>query len=121
MNAQSFTPKVYLKDGCPFSFKFWLFMVEARLGDRIEVIRCNPNDPRFEAVKEKLAKGLGKQASFPTAEIAPDRYLSDSDSLIEHFATEQGANANELPALAFYEESILPQVVKLHEQETAAS
>ena len=116
MNTQPFKPRAYLKDGCPFSFKLWLFLVEAGISDRVEVIRCNPEDPQFEAVKQKLARGLGKEASFPTAEIEPGRYKSDSDELIEYFSRSTGAGSSQLPALAFYKGTILPQVVELHER-----
>jgi hypothetical protein len=115
MSTQSFKAKAYLKDGCPFSFKFWLFMVEAGLSDQIEVIRCNEADPEFETVKARIAAGLGKAASFPSVEVAPGRYQSDSDELIKFFAEQKGVAISKLPALAFYKETILPQVVKLHE------
>lgn len=118
MNTSAAQPKAYLKDGCPFSFKFWLFMVEAGLADRIEVIRCNPSDPGFEGIKAKLAKGTGKAASFPTVEIEPEQFLSDSDALIEHFASRNNIDASRLPALAFYKETILPSVVELHKIKT---
>lgn len=115
MNTRAFKPKAYLKEGCPFSFKFWLFMVEAGIAGEIEVIRCDPKDHAFGQIKERLAKGLGRAASFPTVEIAPGRYQSDSDGLIEHFAGKNGVDASRLPALAFYKQTILPQVVELHE------
>jgi hypothetical protein len=114
MSTQAFKPRAYLKDGCPFSFKFWLFMVEAGIADQIEVIRCNPADPAFAKIKADLAKGLGRAASFPTVEIEPGRYQSDSDALIEYFAARNGIDASTLPALAFYKQTILPQVAELH-------
>lgn len=117
MSVQSFKPRLYLKDGCPFSFKLWLFVVEAGIADDVEVIRCNPEDPQFEELKRKLAAGLGTQATFPTAEIEPGRYQSDSGKLIEHFSRESGVASSSLPALACYEETIFPQVVELHERQ----
>ena len=116
MATQSFKPKAYLKDGCPFSFKLWLFLIEAGISDDVEVIRCNPQDPQFEAWKQKLANGLGTQATFPTVEIEPGRYQSDSDGLIQHFSRTRGVSSSRLPALAFYKETIFPQVVELHER-----
>jgi hypothetical protein len=118
MNTQAFKPKAYVLNGCPFSFKFWLFMVEAGLADQIEVIRCDPNDAGFEKTKAKLAQGLGKSATFPTVEVEPGQYQSDSDALIERFAARNGVDANALPALAFYKQTIFPQVVELHKQKT---
>lgn len=119
MNTQAFKPKAYVLNGCPFSFKFWLFMAEAGIADQIEVIRCDPGDAGFEKTKAKLAQGLGKAATFPTVEVEPDRYQSDSDALIERFAGRNGIDASKLPALAFYKQTILPQVVELHKLKTA--
>lgn len=120
MNAQPFKAKAYLKEGCPFSFKYLLFMAEAGLSDQIEVIRCDPSDPEFDAVKAKLAAGLRKPASFPTVEIEPGRYESDSDALMKHYATKHGVSEGHLPVLGFYMETIFPQLLRLHEQKSAA-
>jgi hypothetical protein len=114
LSAAPFKAKAYLKEGCPFSFKFWLFMVEAGLSEHLDVIRCDPHDAGFEAVKAKLTAALHEPASFPTVEIEPDRYLADSDALIKHFATRQGIDASRLPAFAFYVETIFPQLRELH-------
>lgn len=120
MNTQPFKAKAYLKEGCPFSFKYLLFMTEAGLSDQIEVVRCDPSDPEFNAMKAKLAAGLRKPASFPTVEIEPGLYESDSDVLIRRYARKNGVEASRLPALAFYTETIFPQILDLHEQKTDA-
>jgi hypothetical protein len=120
LSPEPFKAKAYLKEGCPFSFKFWLFMVEANLSDQIEVIRCNPDDAAFAAVKAKLSAALRKPASFPTVEIEPGRYQADSDVLIEHYATKNGIDASRLPTLAFYKETIFPQLQELHERKSHA-
>ncbi len=120
MNSKRSKATAYLKDGCPFSFKYWLFMVEAGLSDQIEVIRCDPSDPKFDAVKAKLTARLGKPASFPTVEIEPGCYRSDSDALIRHYATKNGVQTSSLPALAYYTETIFPQILVLHQQTSSA-
>jgi hypothetical protein len=111
--------KAYLRVGCPYSFKFLLFMAEARLLDQVDVIRCDPRGPDFDTIKAKLTAALGKSATFPTVEIEPGRYRSDSDQLIEHYAKKNNVAVSELPALAFYKDSIFPQVVELHETHEA--
>jgi len=113
----SFKSRAYLKEGCPFSFKFLLFMTEARLLDDIEVVRVRPSAPDFERIKAELSQGLGKPASFPTVEIRPGEYLSDSDRLIEHFSRLKGMEQLKSLTMRFYEDTILPQVEKLHELE----
>lgn len=116
MNQESFKPRAYLKEGCPFSFKFLLFMGEAGLLDRIDVIRTDPDDPRYAEVKAKIRDATGEDATFPTVETAPGRYRSDSDALIEHFASEHGVAVERLPVFSFYRESLFPVIVHLEEE-----
>ena len=117
MNTVPFKPKVYLKEGCPFSFKLLLFLTESGMTRQVEVIRCNPEAPEFSAIKSRLDAGLRKPATFPTAEIEPDRYRSDSDALLEHFASKHQVDINRLPAMSFYLQTILPQLLRLHEED----
>jgi glutathione S-transferase-like protein len=116
MVAVPFKPKAYIKEGCPFSFKFLLFVTEAGIADQLKVIRCNPQAPGFEAIKSKLQAGLHQPATFPTVEIEPNRYMSDSDALIEYFGSKRSIDAGKLPALSFYIQTIFPQLRRLHEQ-----
>lgn len=115
MDRETFKPKAYLKEGCPYSFKYLLFMSEAGLLDRVDVIRCDPESAEFDGMKQKLSKATGGDATFPTVEIAPQRYLSDSDALIEHYARACDVDPSTLPALSFYKESLFPQLAALHE------
>jgi hypothetical protein len=113
MSSQPFTPKAYLREGCPFSFKFLTFLSEAGLLDEFEVVRLYPRGPNFEAEKAKLSKGLGKAATFPVVEIEPGRYMADSDRLIERYAERAGLKPDSMPVLSFYKETIFPQLIEL--------
>jgi hypothetical protein len=55
VNRKPFTPKAYLKYGCPSSFKYLLFTAEAGLLDRINVIHCNPENAGFEGISDLRA------------------------------------------------------------------
>lgn len=112
---QAFTAKAYVKEGCPYSFKYLLFMTEAGLLDQVEVIRCDSKSADFDALKQRLSEATGRDATFPTVEIAPQRYMSDSDKLIEHYARASNIDPTILPTLAFYEETLFPQLAALHE------
>ena len=114
MAEETFKPTVYIKDGCPFSFKFLVFAAESGLLDELEIVRVREGDPNADATKQRLSDKLGKAASFPTAEIEPDRYMSDSDKLIEHFARRAELAADELPVLSFYKETIFPKLLEHH-------
>lgn len=120
MSKEPFRPKAYVKEGCPFSFKFLVFMSEAGLLDQIEIHTLRESDPDFEATKERLSAGLGKAATFPTVQLAPDRYMADSDRLIEHFAEQNGVRPDDLPVLSLYKRGIFPKLIELHRLKTAA-
>jgi hypothetical protein len=119
MNTTKFKPKAYVKDGCPFSFKFLVFMAEAGLLSEIEIVRLRESAPDFEVAKQQLAQRLGKSATFPTVEIEPDRYMTDSDRVIEHFAEREGLRPSEWPVLSFYKETIFPQLGELFQLKKA--
>ncbi len=110
MTSNTFKPTAYIKDGCPFSFKFLVFAAESGLLDELKVVRVRDADPGVDALKQRLSEKLGKQVSFPTVEIEPDRYMADSDKLIEHYAQQLGAAADGLTVLPFYKETILPKL-----------
>lgn len=112
--ATQFRGKAYVKEGCPYSFKFLLFMAEAGLLDSIEIHRCDPNSRQFDEEKARLTTWLGAKATFPAVETEPGKYLSDSDRLIQFYADRHGVTTERLPVLAFYKETILPQLEKLH-------
>ena len=115
MTTPGFKPKAYLKEGCPYSFKCLVDVIGRQdLVDRIDVVRCDPDAAGFDATKDKLARATGREATFPTVEIEPGRYMSDSDRLIEHFARVCKVDPGELPALSFYKETIFPQLEALH-------
>jgi len=107
-------PIAYLRTDCPFSFKFLLFISEAKLIDKFEIVKADPAAKDFEETKAKLAAATGKKATFPTVQIEPNVYKSDSDELVAHYAKLNDIDLNKLPAFAFYMSGIFPQLEKLH-------
>lgn len=116
MSDNAFKPRAYVKEGCPFSFKYLVFMAEAGLLDEIEIVRLREAAPNFQAVKRELSEHLGKPATFPTVEVEPKRYLSDSDRLIEHFARRHDKRPDNMPVLSLYKETIFPQLLEHHKE-----
>jgi spore cortex formation protein SpoVR/YcgB (stage V sporulation) len=119
MSRDAFKAKAYIKEGCPFSFKFLTFMTEAKLLAEIEIVRVREGDADYEAAKKKLADHLGK-ASFPTVEVEPNEYMTDSDRLIEHYAKRANLRPDEMPVLSLYKQGILPKLFELHKLKTGA-
>jgi hypothetical protein len=121
MSREPFKAKAYVKEGCPFSFKFLAFMAEAKLLDEIEIVRVREGDGDYEATKQMLGERLGKAASFPTVEIEPGRYMADSDRLIAHYAERAQLQPNEMPVLSLYKQGILPKLFELHKLKTGGA
>ncbi len=119
MSPDPFKAKAYLRAGCPFSFKFLLFLTEAGIRDQLELIRCDPAAPDFQGVRAKLQAALNRPPTFPTVEVEPGRYVSDSDALIGYYASRNRIEVSRLPTLSFYIETIFPQLLRLHASDAA--
>ena len=120
VSPNNWKAKAYVKEGCPFSFKFLTFMTEAKLLDEIDIVRVREGDAAYDTTKRMLEEQLGK-ASFPTVEIEPNRYMSDSDRLIEHYATRAGLTPDAMPVLSLYKQGILPKLFELHKLKTSGA
>ena len=107
-------PTAYLLEGCPFSFKLLLFLSEAQLLDRVRIETVKADSGRMNELKRKFESATGSKGSFPTVEVEPGVYKSDSDALITHFSDAFGVNPSQLTALSFYKQSVLPQLETLH-------
>lgn len=112
---QPYKAKAYLLSGCPFCFKFALFMTEAQLLDQIEIEIVEPQNPATEHLKSKIADSTQAKPSFPAVEIEPGVFKLDSDKLIEYYA-EKNNKPTELPILTFYKDGLFTQYVKLYKE-----
>lgn len=110
--------KAYLLLSCPFCFKFLLFMTEAGLLDQIEIVKVDPQDAGYEALKSRISESTGAKATFPTVEIEPGVFKSDTAGLIEYFAQKNNV-ATDLPVLAFYTEGLFARYVEMHKENLA--
>lgn len=84
--SNSFKPIAYVKEGCPYSHKLLDFLTQAGLTDRVDVVRCAAGTPTMEAVREKLSSATGSAPQFPTVEVQPGEFRSESDQLIRYFS-----------------------------------
>src|SRR5690606_23420863 len=85
--------------GTTLSFDFLEFALVAGMLDRVLTSRMREDAPDTEATKHRLSEGLGKAATFPTVEVAPGLYMSDSDRIIDYFAERHGLEPDEMLVL----------------------
>ena len=96
-----FTPTIYLKDKCPFCFKVKVAALETGLLDEVNVREFVPGEPEEQAIRDTLSPHLEK-VTFPAAEIAPGKFLADSDGIVAELAGKAGRQPEELALLGAY-------------------
>lgn len=110
-----FRPTLFLKHGCPFCFKARLFLFEAGLTEQVDIRAFAPSTSEEDAVRNALALHLTK-VSFPAAELAPGRFVADSDAIIAGLAAGAGIDPAAMQVLSHYVEGPLKQIATLWQQ-----
>jgi hypothetical protein len=110
-----FRPVVYLKDLCPWCFRFRLFLLESGLQDRFDLRVFVPGYAEEVAIREELAPHFDK-VTFPTVQVAPGEFLADSAALVTHYAAEAGIVVRDLKLLDQYERGPLARLVALRRE-----
>lgn len=119
MSNERHIAKAYMLSGCPFCFKFMLFMTEAGLLDQIELVSLDHSAADYGKIKADLEQQAGRALSFPTVEVQPGVLMSDTQALIEHYSAKNGLGDKALPVLAFYQQGLFQNVVNLYKENMA--
>ncbi len=96
-----------------------MFLTEAGLLDEVCVVRCVPEESGYHRVLDVLSVGVGAKPTFPTVELEPGVLASDSDALIERFASSANVESQSLPTLKFYEAGVFALVLELYRENQA--
>lgn len=92
--TDQFKPVAYIKEGCPYSMKLLDFLTEADLTDQVEIVRCSAGTPAMDAVREKLQSATGDTPQFPTVEVEPGEFKTESADLIRYFSKKYQTHAH---------------------------
>ncbi|MCJ2046410.1 glutathione S-transferase N-terminal domain-containing protein [Methylobacterium sp. J-078] len=101
MTDATFKPTIYLKAGCPFCLKVRLFLLEAGQLDQACLREFVPGDDEETTIRELLAPAV-ETVTFPTAELTPGRFTTESDAIVAHFANLAGVDPDVLPTYRSY-------------------
>ena len=110
-----FTPTIYLKDKCPFCFKVRVALLEVGLFDKVNVREFVPGDAEEESIRETLAPHFEK-VTFPAAEVAPGKFLADSDGIIAELVGTVGKKPEDLTALDAYLRGPFASIMTLYKE-----
>lgn len=108
----TFKPVLYLKSSCPFCLKVATFLSEIGKFDTLETRAFWPGEKEEDAIRSEL-EGKTEKLSFPTLQFAPGAYMTESDAIIERFASESGIDPAELP---FYDYVVNGPMRRMREQ-----
>jgi hypothetical protein len=112
MTDASFRPALYVRAGCPFSFKTTLFLLEAGILDRFEVREFAPGSEEEDSIRTELEPHLEK-VSFPAVQYAPGQYMTESDDIIARYAREANVDPARMPVLNIYLGGVFKRVGQL--------
>jgi|WetSurMetagenome_2_1015567.scaffolds.fasta_scaffold63480_2 hypothetical protein len=115
MSDANFRPVVYLKNKCPFCMKVRIFLLESGLNTKVDVRDFAPGTEQEQAIRAELEPKLEK-VSFPAAQTAAGRYMTDSDGIIGELAAHAGVDVASMPVLGAYLEGPFQQIMQLYRE-----
>ncbi len=92
--------------------KVRIFLLESGMLDKVDLRDFAPGTDQEQAIKAELEPNLEK-VSFPAAQTAPGRYMTESDGIIGHFAKVAGADPAKMPVLQAYVEGPFQSIMQL--------
>ena len=101
MTDTDFTPILYLKQNCPFCQKVRIALLETGQRDGIDIRDFAGGSPEEQAIRTVLEPHVAK-ISFPAAEIAPGRFLNESDEIVAWVGERAGQDPAALPVYRNY-------------------
>jgi hypothetical protein len=108
--------KLFVKAGCPFSYKFIVYLNEInKLGD-FELHVAHADEESYEEITMYILEKSGQKASFPTVESSDGIFLTGSDELIEHFSSFYNITRDNIEMLKYWENNMMPRMRNIMKQ-----
>jgi glutaredoxin len=108
--------KLFVKAGCPFSYKFIVYLNEInKLGD-FELHVAHADEESYEEITMYILEKSGQKASFPTVESSDGIFLTGSDELIEHFSSVYNITRDNIEMLKYWENNMMPRMRNIIKQ-----
>ena len=108
--------KLFVKAGCPFSYKFIVYLNEINKLDDFELHVAHADEESYEEITMYILEKSGQKASFPTVESSDGIFLAGSDELIEHFAGVYGITRDNIEMLKYWENNMMPRMRNIMKQ-----
>ena len=111
---------IYAKAGCPFTFRFILFLNDVDKLSKYEIRVAQAGNSSYEEIVKELESATGDKASFPTMKLANGDILVGSERLIEWVATKNRVSTEPSPIVDYFNQYMAPASRQLMKQLRAA-
>ena len=102
--------KLFVKGGCPFSYKFIIFLNEINKLDDFEISVAHADTSSYEEITMYILDKSGQKASFPTVETDEGIFLVGSDELILHYSEIYNKSRDDIKMLSYWEINMMPRM-----------
>ena len=102
--------KLFVKGGCPFSYKFIIFLNEINKLDDFEISVAHADASSYEEITMYIFDKSGQKASFPTVETDEGIFLVGSDELILHYSEIYNKSRDDIKMLSYWENNMMPRM-----------
>lgn len=108
--------KLFVKGGCPFSYKFIIFLNEIGHLDDFEINVAHADEESYEQITMYIFEKSGQKASFPIVETNNGIFIAGSDELIGHFSGVYNKSRDEIDMLKYWETNMMPRMRNIMKQ-----
>ncbi|MAT22910.1 MAG: hypothetical protein CML86_05370 [Rhodobiaceae bacterium] len=108
--------KLFVKGGCPFSYKFIIFLNEINKLDDFEISVAHADASSYEEITMYILDKSGQKASFPTVETDEGIFLVGSDELILHYSEIYNKSRDDIKMLSYWENNMMPRMRNIIKQ-----
>lgn len=112
MTDPAFRSTLYMKQNCPFCLKVRIALLETGQQEAFAIRDFVPGTPEEEAIRAELSPQVAK-VTFPTAQIAPDRYIAESDDIVALIAQQANTDTARLALYRNYVDGPLSSMMTL--------
>ena len=107
---------LYVKGGCPFSYKFLIYLNETNHLSDFEVKVAHADEDSYEEIANYLKAKTNSSPSFPTVETTGGEFKSGSDELIQEYSDIYKIPRENIKMIDYWEANMMPRMRNVMKQ-----
>jgi glutaredoxin len=107
---------LYVKAGCPFSYKFLIYLNETNHLSDFEVKVAHADEGSYKEIASYLKEKTNASPSFPTVETTGGDFISGSDELIQEYSDIYKIPRENIKMIDYWEANMMPRMRNIMKQ-----